>query len=266
MELLAAVDPGVATGSLLIALPLALIAGLISFASPCVLPLVPAYLALVAGLAGTGVDAGAQLEGGAKAKTASTMRATVGALLFVLGFTVVFVAVGTAIGALGQIFITQHSWITRVIGAFTIILGLVFMGAFDRVGFVQRDLRLHRVPRSGLIGAPLLGVAFGLGWTPCIGPMLAAVLGLASSTATAGRGAIMLFAYCLGLGIPFVAFALLSGRAFDVMAPIKRHYRAVRLVGGGILVILGFLELTGWWTNVIVWIQTSIPWQPTLPL
>lgn len=242
-----------ASGPLLFAIPIAVLAGLVSFLSPCVLPLVPAYVGLVAGLGGSGGEDRTDAS-------PSTTRAVVGTALFVLGFSVVFIAEGVAFGVLGEFFLTEADWLTKLIGVLTIIMGLVFIGAFDRVRWFNADLRLHRVPRVGLIGAPLLGVLFGLGWTPCIGPMLAAVLGLASQSATAGRGAILLAAYCVGLGVPFLAVALASGRALDVLAPVKRHYRGIKIFGGVLLVILGVLEITGVWQTFVIWLTTTLNW------
>lgn len=242
-----------ATGPLLIAIPIAVLAGLVSFLSPCVLPLVPAYIGLVAGLGGSG---------GADTKdvSPSTTRAVVGTALFVAGFSVVFVAEGLAFGVLGEFFLTEADWLTKVIGVLTIIMGLAFIGVFDRFRWFSADMRLHKVPRFGLIGAPLLGVLFGLGWTPCIGPMLAAVLGLASQSATAGRGALLLAAYCVGLGVPFLLFALATGRAMDVLAPVKRHYREIKVFGGVLLVVLGVLEVTGLWQAFLTWLTTTLNW------
>lgn len=238
-----------ASGPLLIAALIAGVAGLVSFLSPCVLPLVPAYLGLVAGMGGSGAE-----------KSASTVRAVTGSVLFVAGFSVVFIAEGIAVGALGEFLLTEASWLTKVIGVFTIVMGLAFMGVFDRVRWFNADFRIHRVPRLGLIGAPLLGMLFGLGWTPCIGPMLAAVLGLASQEATAVRGAILLTAYCFGLGAPFVLVAFASGRAIDALAPIKRHYRGIKIFGGAMLVVLGILEVTGLWASFVAWLQTTLNW------
>jgi cytochrome c-type biogenesis protein len=176
----------VLTGSLLLALPIALLAGLVSFLSPCVLPLVPGYLSYVTGL--VGADLGQSRKG----------RMFAGTLLFVLGFTAVFVSFGALFGGLGATLQEHANVITKVLGALTIALGLSFMGVIP--GF-QRDLRFHRAPTVGLLGAPLLGVLFGLGWTPCIGPTLAAVQTLAYNQASAARGALLTAVYCLGLGL-----------------------------------------------------------------
>lgn len=245
-----------ATGPLLLAVPIAIIAGLVSFLSPCVLPLVPAYIGLLAGLGGSGGE-------DQRDASPSTTRAVVGTLLFVLGFSVVFIAEGLAFGALGEFFLTESGWLTKVIGIVTIVMGLAFVGLFDRFRWFNSDMRIHRVPRIGIIGAPLIGVLFGLGWTPCIGPMLAAVLGLASDSATVLRGGILLAAYCVGLGVPFLLVAFASGRALDVLAPIKRHYRGIKIFGGVLLVILGVLEVTGLWQSFVVWLQTTLNWQAT---
>lgn len=223
----------VSNGSLFIALPVAALAGLISFLSPCVLPLVPAYLSYVTGL--TGVDLTEARRG----------RVFTGTLLFVLGFTVVFVSYGAAFGYVGNVLREQH-WITIVLGALTILFGLAFMGF---VPGLQREWRFHRKPAFGLVGAPLLGVLFGIGWTPCIGPTLGAVLNLSMNAASAGRGAWLGIAYCLGLGLPFVLAAVAFRRIAGAFGWVKRHYAWVARIGGGMLVILGILLVTGLWSD-----------------
>lgn len=225
----------VLTGSLLLALPVALLAGLISFASPCVVPLVPGYLGYVSGMAGAG--------GTGKA---TRPRLVVGVLLFVLGFTAVFVTLGVAFASLGAQVEGRLDLITRVLGVLVVIMGFVFIGA---VPFMQRERRVHISPRAGLWGAPLLGAVFGLGWTPCIGPTLAAVLTLSLSEATAGRGVVLAVAYSLGLGLPFVALALAMERSRRVLAWLRRHRRALMIAGGGLLIVLGLALVTGLWSQ-----------------
>ncbi|MEE2044941.1 cytochrome c biogenesis protein CcdA, partial [Nocardiopsis tropica] len=218
-----AIGTTVLTGSLLAAVPLALAAGLLSFLSPCVLPLVPGYLSYVSGMSGADVRersaARAAGEGAAEGGATATAVADVdaelatrrwtmvtGSVLFIAGFTLVFVAVGGFIGWLGDLLEDYTDPLTRVLGVLTIVLGLAFMGVMPGFG---REFRFHRLPRAGLAGAPLLGVLFGLGWTPCIGPTLAAVQTLAFIEGGAGRGMLLSLVYCVGLGLPFVLASLL---------------------------------------------------------
>ncbi|HEY7487940.1 MAG TPA: cytochrome c biogenesis protein CcdA [Streptosporangiaceae bacterium] len=230
----------VTSGSLLLALPIAALAGAVSFASPCVLPLVPGYLSYVTGLSG------------ADLADRQRSRLLAGCALFVLGFSVMFVSVGAVFGGLGRWLLEYADPITRVLGAVTIVLGLAFMGF---VPGLQRTLKPGWVPAAGLAGAPVLGVLFGLGWTPCIGPTLAAVQTLAVTEASAVRGAVLSFAYCLGLGLPFVITALVYRRALGAFDAIKRHYRAVMRIGGGLLVLIGVLLVTGLWGDLTAGLQ-----------
>lgn len=233
----------VTSGSLLLATPIAVLAGLVSFLSPCVLPLVPGYLSYVTGL--TGADLSQARRG----------RLVLGALLFVLGFTVVFVSAGVLFAGLG-IALQQHAeLITRILGAVTIVLGLAFMGVLP---WFSRDIRMHRVPRGGLLGAFPLGLLFGLGWAPCIGPTLSAVQTLAFSSASAGRGAFLSFAYCIGLGLPFILAGLAFRRVLAAFAVVRRHYRVVMATGGLMLVALGVMLLTGAWDTVSIWMRHLI--------
>lgn len=231
------------SGSLLLAIPVALVAGLVSFLSPCVVPLLPGYLSYATGLSGAELADGASDHRG---------RLLAGSLLFVLGFSFVFVSFGTFFGALGEWFIDYQRELTIGLGSLTILLGLVFVGA---VPWLQRDARVHGAPVVGVAAAPLLGVLFGLGWTPCIGPTLSAVLLLSTNEASAGRGALLTLVYCLGLGLPFVAAALAYRRMLRTTRWLRRHQRAVTVVGGVMLVVVGVLLVTGGWDALIGWMR-----------
>jgi cytochrome c-type biogenesis protein len=242
----------VTDGPLLVAAAVAMLVGLISFASPCVLPLVPGYLSYVAGLVGTGTPG--RGAGGTAVDTRSPRtRMVAGALLFVLGFTLVFVAFGTAFGGLGRLLAQHADTLDRVFGVVTIVVGLAFLG---RLPFLQRTARLSVRPVAGLAGAPLLGIVFGLGWTPCLGPTLAAVYSLAFSQATATRGAILGVAYCIGLGVPFVLVALGARWAMGATGFLRTHAQTVTRVGGAVLVLVGLLLVTGAWTELMGWLRS----------
>ena len=232
-------------GSLLLALPLAVVAGLVSFFSPCVIPLLPGYLSYATGLSGADLAAGRGGRG----------RMLAGAVLFVLGFSVVFVMLGVAAGTVGAWLIEYDRQIQVVLGVVSIVLGLAFMGL---VPWLQRDVRFHRVPAVGLLAAPLLGVLFAVGWTPCIGPTLAVMLNLAGNEGTASRGGLLLAFYCVGLGLPFVLFALLWRRALGALAFIRRHIRWVTRIGGVMFVLIGLALLTGWWDWAVQWLQIHL--------
>jgi cytochrome c-type biogenesis protein len=227
----------VLTGSLLLAMAIALVAGVVSFLSPCVLPLVPAYLSYVTGM--IGVDLADARRG----------RLLLGTSLFVLGFTVVFVSFGALFGGLGSLLLEHADVITRVLGVVTIVMGLAFMGV---VPWLNRSWHPQQRPAVGLVGAPLLGVVFGIGWTPCIGPTLGAVQTLAYDQASAARGALLTAVYCVGLGLPFLLVAVAFRRAAGAMAFLKRHYVAVMRVGGVMLVLLGVLMVSGQWADLSV--------------
>lgn len=239
------VNGTVLNGALLLALPIAVLGGLVSFFSPCVLPLVPGYLSYVTGVSGTDL---AQARRG---------RMFLGAGLFVLGFTAVFVSGGALFGGFGATLQEHRVIISRVLGALTILLGLAFMGALrgPLSRLTSREFRIHRRPAVGLAGAPMLGVLFGIGWTPCIGPTLAAVQTLAFSEASAGRGALLTVAYCLGLGVPFVVAAIAFRRTLGAFGWVKQHYAWVMRAGGGMLVVVGILLVTGAWDRIVYDLQ-----------
>jgi cytochrome c-type biogenesis protein len=230
----------VLSGSLVVAVPVAVIAGLVSFLSPCVLPLVPGYLSYVTGLSG------AELAGARRA------RVLLGTGLFVAGFTAVFVSYGALFGGLGSVLLEYADPITRVLGAVTLVLGLLFAGWLPGAA---REWRLHAAPAVGLAGAPLLGALFGLGWTPCFGPTLAAVQVLAFDEASAGRGALLSVAYCAGLGLPFVAAAFAYRRALGAFGWVRRHQVWVLRAGGAMLVVLGVLLVSGLWAQLVAGMQ-----------
>jgi cytochrome c-type biogenesis protein len=232
----------VSDGPLLVAAAVAALVGLIGFLSPCVLPLVPGYLSYVAGLSGD-------------AERPSQRRMVIGALLFVLGFTVIFVGQGAAFGELG-VSITEHRLgIEQVLGAVTIVMGVVFLGG---IPFLQRELRFHRLPQAGLVGAPLLGAGFGLAWAPCLTPTYGAVYTLAISQGTAGRGALLTAFYCLGLGIPFILVALGFGWVTTVLGFIRQHRAWVSAIGGVLLIAIGVLLLTGEWDHLMNVLRANV--------
>lgn len=253
-------------GSLWLAIAISALVGLISFLSPCVLPLIPGYLAYVTGLAGTATEserdmaegtgppaAGGSVQGAGVAQaTRRQPRVLLGATLFVLGFTAVFVSFGALFGGLGRLLLESAPVLNRVLGIVTIIMGLAFLGLLPRL---QQERRIHRRPRAGLAGAPLLGMVFGLGWTPCLGPTLGAVNTLALTEASAVRGAVLGLAYCIGLGLPFLLVAAGTRQALSLSALARRHARTVTRIGGGILVLLGVLLLTGLWESLMIWLR-----------
>lgn len=235
------------SGSLLLALPVALLAGLVSFFSPCVLPLVPAYFSYATGLSGADLA-----EGDAAGRHRSRML--LGSVLFVLGFAAVFVLLGAASGALGSWLVNPQNarLMSMVLGVLTIALGLVFLGA---VPLLQRDWRMHTVPAVGVAAAPVLGFLFGLGWTPCIGPTLGVITTLAMNEGTAARGAILSGAFALGLGLPFIAGGLAYERLLGAIGAVRRHIRIVNVVGGLMLIAVGALLLTGLWGDLTTQLQ-----------
>jgi cytochrome c-type biogenesis protein len=234
--------------SFLVDFPLAFAAGFVSFASPCVLPLLPGYVAFLGGAAGN-------LEG-----RTGRGRAFVGSLAFVLGFALVFVSFGALFGELGSKLDTHQRPIEVVFGVVTIMLGLFFAGWWPSK-WLMRDRRVHRVPRASVLGAALLGITFALGWAPCIGPTLGGILTLAESTSGASevRGSILAFVYCLGLGVPFVVAALATEWMSTASNWLRRHHKVIGRVGGILLILIGLAEITGAWHAFVLWLQTHVP-------
>jgi cytochrome c-type biogenesis protein len=261
----------VMTGPLVVALGLAVAAGVLSFLSPCVLPLVPGYISYVTGLAGADLDAAvgsdpkgrpvAGADGVAVAVDTAERRRVRGRVLagsglFVLGFTAVYTVLVTLASTLGAQLLDHADAVQRVVGAVIVLMGLAFLGL---VPGLSREFRVRRMPTSGLAGAPLLGAVFALGWVPCTGPTLAAVLGLATMEGSVGRGAILAVAYCLGIGIPFVLFGLGFRRLLGVFAVVRRHSAWVTRIGGAMLIVVGLLLLTGFWNDLVIWIRALLP-------
>jgi cytochrome c-type biogenesis protein len=238
------VNPGaiVFDGALWLALPIALAAGLVSFLSPCVLPLVPGYLGFIGGTV-------APRRGAA---SAGRGRLLGGVLLFIAGFTIVFMTVTVLGGTVGRFFQQYADPITRVMGVIVILMGLVFIGVF---GLAQRTFRAQTRSSVGLVGAPLLGIALGIGWTPCIGPTLTAIISISWNLGDPGRAALLGLAYSLGLGIPFVLLALGFGWATRSVAFVRTHIRAVNIIGGLLLIVLGLLMVTGVWGTLMARLQ-----------
>nr|WP_211160414.1 cytochrome c biogenesis protein CcdA [Microbacterium sp. MF43] len=266
---------------MLVAIPIAVLAGLISFLSPCVLPLVPGYLGFIGGAVtprepraarddARGSQSSAEsgrvaLDSAESVKTdappagPTRSRLLLGVLLFIAGFTVVFVSIAMLGGTLGRFLLEYADAITRVLGVVVIAMGLVFIGFFGRA---QRIARPQVRGNLGLIGAPLLGIALGIGWAPCIGPTLAVILTMAFDAGSAGRAALLGVAYSLGLGIPFILITLGFGWAARSVAFVRRHIRAVNIAGGVLLIVLGLLMVTGVWTQIMARLQgvfASVP-------
>lgn len=237
------------SGQLLVAVPVALLAGLLSFLSPCVLPLVPGYLGFVSGVS-TSSTTGSR----------NVRRVVGGVLLFIAGFTVVFVTFGILFGTAGLVLKQYLPIINVVLGILVMIMGLVFVGFF---GLFQRTAKLNLSPKFGLAGAPLLGIVFGLGWTPCIGPALGAIMALSLDAASPWRGALLGLMYCVGLGVPFLLLALGLTWATKSVTFLKRHIRVINITGGVLLIVIGFLLATGLWTawmsSLQAWIGGYVP-------
>jgi cytochrome c-type biogenesis protein len=224
------------SGNILAAALVAVIAGLISFASPCVLPLLPGYLGYVSGA------------------FASRGKMVLGAVLFVLGFAFLFVSYGALFGALGDAILQNSKFLIRLLGVLTIFFGLVFM--FSEKFY--RSFKLPFVASTGLISAPILGFMFGLGWTPCIGPTLGAVQTLALIEASATRGAILALFYCLGLGLPFIIFALFLDKSEKLRRYLLQRGKVISFIGGAFLIIIGLLQVFGVWEDLMAGLRGTI--------
>jgi cytochrome c-type biogenesis protein len=269
----------VTSGPLILAIPVAAAAGAVTFLSPCCLPLVPGYLSYLTGMSGAGTGrakaepgegqqaaAGAVATGGGVAVQAPPApptpvppakgRAVAGTALFILGFSFVFATAGFAAGGIGELLRSHETGLIQVFGAITIVLGLLFAGVLDRFSLAGRIFRPTFRPRAGLAGAPLLGVMFGFGWSPCIGPTLTAVLAMSGASGTASRGALLAFTYGLGLGIPFLLVAVAFQRMVNVLGFFRRNARMVSRIGGALLVVVGLLEVTGAWVSAVSWMHT----------
>ncbi len=223
-------------GFLLTAFPIAVLAGLISFLSPCVLPLVPGYLSFAAGFS--------QARG----------KILLGSTLFVAGFSALFISYGALFGELGARISTNEEIITRVLGVLTIVMGFLFLGAFPLMPTIKPRISTT----GGLIGAPILGFLFGVGWTPCIGPALASVEALAFQESSATRGAILSFGYCLGLGLPFIATGLFLDKSKTLRKSLTKSGSKISKIGGVLLIVIGILQLTGLWTTLMIDIRSLI--------
>jgi len=223
-------------GFLLVAFLIAVLAGLVSFISPCVLPLVPGYISFAAGYS--------QSKG----------RVFLGSILFVLGFSVLFISYGALFGGIGSRIATNEETITRILGVITILLGLIFMGRFP----MMRTFSPKVATNGGLIGAPLLGFLFGIGWTPCIGPALAIVQTLAFQESSAARGAILSFGYCIGLGAPFIASGLYLDKSAGLRRFLTKRGDLISKIGGVLLILIGIAQLLGFWTDLMISLRSMI--------
>jgi cytochrome c-type biogenesis protein len=248
-----------AAGPLLVAAGISVLAGLVSFASPCVVPLVPGYLSYLAAVVGAD-----EAQGGVTVLT-SRWRVAGSAMLFVAGFTAVFVLGTVAVLGMTTTLITNQLLLQRIGGVLTIVMGLVFVGF---IPLLQRDARFAPRQVSTLGGAPLLGAVFGLGWTPCLGPTLTGVIAVASATdgASVARGVALVIAYCLGLGIPFVLLAFGSARAVQGLGWLRRHTRVIQIFGGVLLILVGTALVTGLWNEFVSWVRDAFVSDVTLPI
>jgi cytochrome c-type biogenesis protein len=242
----------VLAGPMLLAIGAAVLAGLVSFLSPCILPLVPGYLSYVTGLAGADLDDA--LGAGSVATKTRRPRVLAGTLLFVLGFTVVLTVIVTAAMSVTSGLLAYRDQVNVVAGILIVGFGLAFLGVIPGL---QREVRVHRLPDAGLLSAPLFGAVFALSWTPCIGPTLGAVYALAAATGRTDRAIVLAVAYSLGLGVPFVLFGVAFRRLIGVTAWIRRHSVWVTRIGGGLLIVVGLTLITGAWNGFLIWLQTT---------
>jgi len=250
------------SGPLALAAVVAVAAGAVSFASPCVVPLVPGYLAYLAGLVGADAPAVADTEPAPRGR----WRVAGAALLFVAGFTVVFGAGSVLVLGLSDALLNNEQLLERIGGVVTIVMGLVFIGL---VPVLQRDLRPHATPRAGLVGAPLLGAVFALGWTPCLGPTLTGVMSVAAGTQVGSgtvRGVLLVLAYCIGLGVPFVVLALGARWAVRATGWLRRHVRGIQIAGGVLLLCVGLALVTGLWGDLVDWLRQTVVSNVNLPI
>ncbi|MGA5304237.1 cytochrome c biogenesis CcdA family protein [Nucisporomicrobium flavum] len=241
------------TGPLILAIAAAAVAGLVSFLSPCVLPLIPGYLSYVTGLAGSDLDAAE------RARTKGRILA--GTSLFVLGFAVVFTLMATLVANIGITLQTHRQTLNIVLGVLVIVLGIAFLGLIPGL---QREIRISKLPNAGLIGAPVFGALFALSWIPCVGPTLGAVLGLATTAGETDRAVTLALAYSLGLGVPFVLFGLFFRRLLGVFKAVRRNSRWVTRIGGALLIVVGITLVTGGWDSFLIWLQTTFTFDGTL--
>jgi cytochrome c-type biogenesis protein len=252
-----------ASGPLLLGLGAAAAAGLVSFASPCCLPLVPGYMSYLAGVSGAHAPAIADRDVAVRAP--GRWRVTGAAVLFVAGFTAVFVATTVSFFGVIGLLTVNRELLQRLGGVVTIVMGLVFVGLIPAL---QRDTRPHPRRLPTLAGAPLLGATFGFGWTPCLGPTLTGVLSVAAGTqgVTAARGVALIVAYCAGLGVPFVALAFGSTSALAGVGWLRRHSRSIQLIGGILLIAVGAALVTGAWALFVGWIRDEFVTNVVLPI
>ncbi|MEU8084646.1 cytochrome c biogenesis protein CcdA [Micromonospora sp. NPDC049101] len=255
------------TGPLLLAIGAAALAGLVSFLSPCVLPLVPGYLSYVTGLAGADLDGRRPAAdpppptGGVAVKErvarvgAVKGRVLAGTLLFIGGFTVVFVATAILFASIGRVFFDYKRELQIGVGVLIIVAGLSYLGMIPAL---QREFRISRLPSAGLLGAPVFGAVFALSWVPCTGPTLGAVMGMATASGQSDRAVVLAVAYCLGLGIPFIVFGLGFERLLGVFRAVRRNSRWVTRVGGALLILIGLALVTGGWQSFVIWLQTTV--------
>ncbi len=250
------------SGPLLLAVVVSALAGLVSFLSPCVLPLMPGYLSYVTGLAGSDLDARQQPQqeesgGGVAVLTRTTRvkgRILAGTSLFVLGFATVFTLVMVLVTNLSKTLLQHKGTFNIVLGILVIVMGLAFLGLIPGL---QREARIRKLPNAGLLGAPVLGALFAFSWMPCVGPTLGAVMGLATRTGQTDRAVVLAIAYSLGLGLPFVLFGLFFHRLLGLFKAVRRNSRWVTRIGGGLLILVGVALLTGGWDTFLIWLLTT---------